>query len=156
MVFVKKSIFLLYIFFLAKKARKKHSLIFWIENNAFWTSKVKFSQSRKKSTFFKGVSSWFLSKNRLFSHIFFFWEKKNKKETFFYFLGRKECFLDPRSEVLGKWKKISTFCKLVSTWFLSKNRPFSYMFFFYQKRQKETFFDILDTKECFLTWKVKF
>ena len=94
MVFFKKWTVLLYVFlFLAKKARKKHSLIFWIENNAFWTSKVKFSQSRKKSTFSKGVSSWFFSKNRPLSHIFFL-RKKSQRETFFDILDRKQCFLD--------------------------------------------------------------
>ena len=35
---------------------------------------------------------------------------------------------------------------------LSKNRPFSYIFFS-KGSQKETFFDILDRKECFLYLK---
>ena len=35
MVFVNKATFFLYVFFLAKKAKKKHFLIFWIEKNAF-------------------------------------------------------------------------------------------------------------------------
>ena len=138
MVFVKKSTFFLYVFFLPKKGRKKHFLIFWIENKAFWTSKVKFSQSRKKSTFCKGVSPWFLSKNRPFSH-FFFLTKKSQKEILFHILDRKECFLDLKSEVLKNSKKL-TFCKGVSPWFLSKNRPFSYMFFFYQKKEERNIF----------------
>ena len=125
-------------FFKQKKTRKKHSLIFWMENNAFWTSKVKFSQTRKKSTFCKGVSPWFISKNRPFSYRFFL-IKKSQKERFFDILDRNECFLDLKSEVLKRSKK-STFCKRVSPWFLSKNRLFSYMFFFSQKSQKETFF----------------
>ena len=74
-----------------KKGRKKHFLIFWIENKDFWTSKVKFSQSRQKSTFCKGVSLWFLSKNRLFPHIFFL-SKKSQEEPVFYILESKECF----------------------------------------------------------------
>ena len=34
-----------------------------------------------------------------------------------------------------------------------KNRPFSYMIFFSKKSQKQTVFDILDKKECFLDLK---
>ena len=128
-----------HMFFLSKKkARKKHFLIFWIENKAFRTWKVKFSQSRKKSTFCKGVSPWFLSKNRPFSYVFFF-SKKSQKETFFFILDSKECFLDPKSEILAKSKK-STFCKGVSPWFLSKNRPFSHMFFLSKKKPERNIF----------------
>ena len=101
MVFVKKSTFFLYVFF-RKKSQNKHFLILWIENKAFWTSKVKFSQSRKKATFCKGVSSWFLTKNRRFSYMFFCLRKKGQKETYFHILGSKECFLDLKSEVLAK------------------------------------------------------
>ena len=112
---------------------------------------MKFSQSRKKSTFCKGVRPWFLSKNRPFSH-FFFWTKKSQKETFFDILDRKECFLDLKSEVLKNSKK-STFSKGVSTWFLAKIRPSSYMFFLSKQSKKETYFDKLDSKECFLDLK---
>ena len=91
-----------YKFFLGKKAKNKHFLILWIENKAFWTSKVKFSLSRKKATFCKVVSSWFLTKNRRFSYMFFFLSKKSQKETYFHILGSKECFLDLKSEVLAK------------------------------------------------------
>ena len=93
MVFVKKSTFFSYVLFLAKKGRKKHYLVFWIGKN------------------------------------------------------RKEYFLDHKSEVLKNSKKW-TVCKGVSPWFLSKNRPFSHMFCFLdKKRQKQTLFDILDSKE---------
>ena len=125
--FCQKIDLILIRFFFSKKGRKKNFLIFWIENKVFWTSKVKFSQSRKKSTFCKGVSPWFLSKNRPFSHMFLL-SKKSHKETFFDILDRKKCFLNLKSETLAKSKK-STFCKGVSPWFFSKNRPFSYMFF---------------------------
>ena len=169
--------------------------MFWIEKNAFYTTKVKFFKNlKKKPTFFKGVSPWFLSKNRPFSYIFFF-SKKSQKETFFYILDSKECFLDLKSKVLGEskkltfskglvhgfWQKIdlflicfflakkgrkkhflifwienkafwtskvkfsqsqkkSTFCKGVSPWFSSKNRPFSQMFFFEQKKPERNIF----------------
>ena len=129
---------------MSKKGRKKHFLIFWIENKVFWTTKVKFSQSRKKSAFCKGVSLWFLSKNRPFPHIFFL-SKKREKKTFFDILDRTECFLDQKRKVL-KISKKSTFCKGVSQWFFCKNRPFSCKIFLRQKRKKETIFDILDRK----------
>ena len=91
-------------------------------------------------------------KNRPFSYMFFFLTKKSQKERVFDILDRKESFLDLKSEVVAKSKK-STFCKGVSPWFFSNNQPFSYMFFVSQKCQKETFFDILDRKECFLDHK---
>ena len=105
-------------------------LIFWMENKNFWTSKVKFSQSRKKST----LSMVFVKKSTFF--LCFFFSKKTQKETFFFILDSKECFLDPKSEILAKSKK-STFCIGVSPWFLSKNRPFSYMFFLEQKKARK-------------------
>ena len=81
-----------------------------------------------------------------------FLSKKNQKETFFDILDRKECFLDLKSEVLKKSKK-SKFSKGVSPWLFSKNRPLSYVFFLAKKARKKYFFDILDSKECFLDLK---
>ena len=66
----KIDLFLIFFFFWGKKARKKHCLIFWIENKAFRTSKVKFSRSRKKSTFCKRYA--FCQKIDLFPICFFF------------------------------------------------------------------------------------
>ena len=83
----------------------------------------------------------------------FLLSKQSKKETYFDILDSKECFFDLKSETLAKSKK-SPFCKEVSPWFLSKNWPFSHIFFFWPKKsQKETFFHILDRKECFLDLK---
>ena len=86
----------------------------------------------------------FVKKSTFILYVFLF-SQKSQKITFFDILDGKECFLDLKSEVLKNSKK-STFCKGVSPWFLSKNRPFSYQIFFEQKRKKETFFDILDRK----------
>ena len=134
-----------YRFFLSKNARKKHFLIFWIENKVFWTSKVKFSQSRKKSTFCKAVSPWSSLKIWPFSYMFFFFSKESQKKTVFYILECKEYFLHLKSEVLKNSKKW-TFCKGVSPWFLSKNRPFPHIFFFRAKRAREKQFFIFWTK----------
>ena len=84
----------------------------------------------------------------------FFFSKKRQKETFFNILDSKENFLDLKSKVLKNSKK-STFCKGVSPWCSSKNRPFSYMFFLSKQSKKETFFDILDSKEYFSDLKSK-
>ena len=139
-----------YMFFLGKKAKNKHFLILWIENKAFWTSKVKFSQSRKKATFCKGVSSWFLTKNRRFSYMFFM-SKKSQKETYFHILGSKECFLDLKSEVLAM--SINRyFAKGLVHGFCQKIDLFL-IFLFWKKSQKEAFSDILDSKEYFLDLK---
>ena len=86
-------------------------------------------------TFCKGVSPWFLSKNRPFSYMFFFLSKKSQKQTVFDILDTKECILDLKSEVLIKSRK-STFWKGVSPWSFSKNPPFSYMFFFWARKAR--------------------
>ena len=83
----KRDLFHYMSFFLAKKAKKKHFLIFWIENKVFCTSKVKFSQSRKKTTFCKGISPLFLSKNRTFSRMFFFFEPNKAEKNIFWYSG---------------------------------------------------------------------
>ena len=76
----------------------------------------------------------------------FFLSKKRQKETFFHFLDRKECFLDDKRKVAKNAKKW-TFFKGFSPWFLSKNRPFSYMFFFLAKKARK--------KHFFIFWIVK-
>ena len=119
-------------FFLRKKGGKKHFLIFWIENKVFWTSKVKFSQSRKQSAFCKGVSPWFLSKNRPFPYIFFSAKKARKKQFLIFWIENK-VFRTSKVKFSQSRKK-STFCKGVNPWSSSKNWPFSYMLFFSKKK----------------------
>ena len=136
-----------YMFFLSKKSHKKTVFDILDRKVSFLDLKSKVLKKPRKSTFCKGVSPWFLSKNRPFSYMFFFL-KKSQKQTVFEILYRKQWFLDLKREVLKKSRK-SPFCKGVSPWFLSKNRPFSYMFFMSKKSQKQTVFDILDRKESF-------
>ena len=122
MVFVKKSTFS-YMFFLSKKSHKQTVFDILDTKESFLDLKSKVVKKSRKSTFCKGVSPCFLSKNRPFSYMFVL-SKKRQKETFFDILERKESFLDLRSEVLTMSRKW-TFCKGVSPWFLSKNQPFS-------------------------------
>ena len=128
-----------YMFFFRQKKSQKETFFDILESKeCFLHLKSKVLKKSKKSTFFKTFSPWFLSKNRPFSHMFFL-AKKSQKQTFFDILDSKECFLDLKSEVLEKSKK-SAFCKGFSPWFLSKNRPFSHMFFFWAKKARKKHF----------------
>ena len=118
----------------------------------FRQKKWRSEKVEKKSTFCKGVSPRFLSKNRPFSYKFFFWAKKQERNILFIFWIENKVFWTSKVKFSQSRKK-STFCKGVSPWFLSKNRPFSHMFLLCKKSHKETFFDILDRKECFLDLK---
>ena len=114
-------------FFLSKQSKKETYFDILDSKECFFDLKSETLAKSKKLAFCKGVSPWFLSKNRPFSYMFFL-RKQSKKETYFDILDSKECFFDLKSETLAKSKKLA-FCKGVSPWFLSKNRPFFYMFF---------------------------
>ena len=125
--FLSKNRALFHMFFLSQKSQKERFFDILDTKECFLDLKSEVSKKSKKSTFCKGVSPWFFSKNLFF--FFFLWAKKSRKKHFFYILDRKECFLDQQRKVL-KNSKESTFCKGVSSWFLSKNLPFPYIFFF--------------------------
>ena len=150
MVFVKKSTFFSYVFFGQKKPKKTFFHIL-DSKECFLNLKSEVLKKSKKSTFCKGFSPWFLSKNRPFSHMFFL-SKKSQKETFFHILDRKEWFLDHKRKVLKNSKK-STFSNGVTPWFLSKTDLFLICFFLSKQTQKETFIDLLDRNKCFLDVK---
>ena len=126
-------------FFFSKKSQKETFFDILETKECFLDHKRKVLRNCKKNRHFaKGSVHGFCQKIDLFLICFFF-SKKRRKETFFDILDRKECFYDLKSEVLKKSKK-SKFSKGVSPWLFSKNRPFSYMFFFSKKSQKEKFF----------------
>ena len=157
MVFVTNSTFFSYVFVWRNESQKETCFDILDRKEWFLDLKSEVLQKWKKSKICKGVSPWFLSKNRPFSHRFLSSKESQKescleKETCFDILDTKECCLDLKSEVLKKWKKWKFF-KGVSPWFFSKNRPFSHRFFFSKERKKDTFFDILDKKEWFLDLK---
>ena len=88
----------------------------------------------------------FVNKSTFFLYVVFK-QKKNYKETFFDILGRKECFLDLKSEVLTQSKKIDILQRgLIVHGFCQKIDLFLMYFFLSKKSKKETFFDILDRK----------
>ena len=102
----------------------------------------------KNRHFAKGLVHGFSQQIEIF-FISFFLSQESQKKTFFDILDRKECFLEHQRKVLKNSKKVG-FCKGVSPFFCcQKIDLFSDMFFFSKKRQKETFFNILDRKECF-------
>ena len=150
MVFVKKSTFFLYVF-LSKTSLKETFFDILDRKECFLDLKSEVLKKSRKSTFCKGVSPWFLSKNRPFFYMFFLSEK-SQKQTVFDILENKECFLDLKSDVLKRSKK-APFSKEVSPWFLSKKSTFFLYVFLRKKNHKETVFDILDRREWFLDRK---
>ena len=148
MVFVKKSTFSSYVFFLANKAIRN---IFWYSGKNikfFGPQKWSSQKVEKKRHFAKRLVHGFCQNIELFSHIFFFLCKKSHKERFFDILDRKEYFLDLKGELLKKSKK-STVCKGVSPWYFIKNRPFPYLFFWAKKVRKKHFLIFWIEKNAF-------
>ena len=127
----------MFCFFFSKQSKKETFFDLLDRNECFFDVKSEVLKKSKKSTFWKGVSPWFLSKNWPFSWSCFL-SKEGQKETFFDILDRKECFLDHKKKVLKNSKK-STFCKGVSPWFLSKNRPVFRVFFEQKKPERNIF-----------------
>ena len=154
MVFVKNSTFFLYVFFSSKKSQKESFFDILDRKECFLDLKSEVLKSQKNRHFAKGLVHGFRQKIDLFVICFFF-SKRKQKERVFYILDRKQCFLDLKGEVLAKSQK-SRFCIGVSPWFLAKNRPFSYNFFFEQKARKKYFLIFWIENKVFWTFKVKF
>ena len=68
-----------------------------------------------------------------------FFGQSSQKRSFFLILGRQECFLDKKKEVLEMSKKLK-FSKGVSPRFLSKNRTFYHLCFLGKSTQKKSVF----------------
>ena len=97
----------------------------------------------KNGHFAKGLVHGFSQQIEIF-FISFFLSQESQIKTFFDILDRKECFLEHKRKVLKNSKKVG-FCKGVSPFFFcQKIDLFLICFFFSKKRQKETFFNILD------------
>ena len=79
---------------LFRKLDQKRSFFDILERKEWLLDSKKWSfKKSKKSKFFKGVSPWFLSKNRIFDQGKFL-GKLSHKALFLDVLDRKECFLD--------------------------------------------------------------
>ena len=126
---------------------------------------MKVSKSQSNRNFPKGLNHgkpW--QKNRMFSR-WYFLIKLSQMRLFFDIVDRKECFLDLRREIL-KAQKNGNFPQRLVHGFCPKFECFRNRYFFgetllslckkhsfYPEHQKNSSFDILDRKECFLNQK---
>ena len=102
-----QKIDLFFIFFLlSKQSQEKTFFDILNRKQCFLDQTSEVLKKSKKSTFSKGVSPWFFSKKSTFFSYAFFLSKKNRRETIFDILGRKEYFLDLKSKLLKKSKTI--------------------------------------------------
>ena len=102
--------------------------------------------------FLKGVTPWFLSKNRDFL-LFSFYAKWMKKKCFFEGSENKEAFLEQNNIVSKNHQKFCIFSKGLVFFFLSKNGDIL-IFRCYPKRDQEIVFcEGFVGKEAFLDHK---
>ena len=122
-------------------------------NNAFLSYKNKKFKRTKNWHFSKGVNPWFWSKNGHFSN-FFFSGNIGQAIVFYDILDQKNAFLSYKN---NKFKRTKSwhFSKGVNPWFWSRNGHFSNFFFLDNIGQENVFYDILDQKNAFLSYKNK-
>ena len=121
--------------------------------NAFLSYKNKKFKKSKNWHFSKGVNPWFWSKNGHFSN-FFFLGNIGQENVFYDILERKNAFLSYKNKKFKKSKNWH-FSKGVNPWFWSKNGHFSNFFFLGNIGQENVFYDILERKNAFLSYKNK-
>ena len=143
----KIDVFLICFFFLPKKAKKKHFLLFCRENKPFWTSKVKFSQILNKRHFAKGLVHGFYQKIDLFL-MFLFWAKKGRKKHFSY-SGYKTMLFRPEKWSSNKIKEYQHFAKGLVHGFCQKIDHFLICFFWAENGRKKHFFIFWIEKNAF-------
>ena len=103
-------------------------------------------------TFFKPVNPWFWSKNGHFPT--FFLGNIGQENVFYDILERKHAFLGYKNK---KFKKSENwhFTRPVNPWFWSKHGHSSNFFFLGNIGQENVFYDILERKNVFLSYKNK-
>ena len=147
MVFLKKSTFSLSVL-LSKESQKETFFDLLDRKECFLDHKRKLLKNSKKIDILqRGQSMVFIKKSTFFLYVFF--QPKKPERNIFLILDSKECFLDPKSEILAKSKK-STFCKGLVHGFCQKIDLFFLYVFFQPKKPERNIFLILDSKECFL------
>ena len=85
---------------------------------------------------------------------FFFLGNIDQENVFYDILERKNAFLSYKNKKFKKSKN-SHFSKGVNPWFWSKNGHFSNVFSLGNKSQENVFYDILERKNAFLSYKNK-
>ena len=121
--------------------------------NAFLSYENNKLKKSKNWHFSKGVNPWFWSKNGHFSK-FLFLGNIGQENVFYDILERKNAFLSYENNKLKKSKNWH-FSKGVNPWFWSKNGHFSKFLFLGNIGQENVFYDILERKNAFLSFKNK-
>ena len=121
--------------------------------NAFLGYKKKKFKQSKNWYFSKGVNPWFWSKNGHFSN-FFFLGNIGQENVLYDILERKNAFLSCKNKKFKKSKNWH-FSKGVNPWFWYKNGHFFKLFFLGNIGQENVFYDILERKNAFLSYKIK-
>ena len=86
------------------------------------------------------------------SYQFFFLGNKSQKSIFYDILERRNTFLGYKNKRLEK-SKSWYFSKVVNPWFWSKNGHFSNFAFSGKIAQSNVFYDIVERKNAFLSYK---
>ena len=123
------------------------------QKNAFLSYKNKKFKKSKNWHFSQGVNPWFWSKNGHFSN-FFSLGNIGQENVFYDILEQKNAFLSYKNKKFKKSKNWH-FSKGVNPWFWSKNGHFSKFFFLGNIGQENVFYDILERKNTFLSYKNK-
>ena len=111
--------------------------------NAFLGYKNKKFKKSKNWHFSRGVNPWFLSKNGLFTNVFFL-GYIGQENVFYNILERKQVFLGYKKEKFKRSKNWH-FSKAVNPWYESKNCHFS-IFFIGDIGQEILFYYLLELK----------
>ena len=152
MVLVKKCPFF-HVFFKGNIGQENVFYDILERKNAFLGYKNKKFKKSKNCRFSKGVSPWFWSKNGHFS-IFFLKGNIGQGNVFYDIVQRKNVFLSYKNKKFKKSKNCH-YSKGVSPWFWSKIGHFSIFSFLGNIGQENVFYDILQRKNVFLSYKNK-
>ena len=111
--------------------------------------KTRSSKNGKIAIFPKGLVHGFGQKLAIF-----FKGNIGQENVFYDILERKNPFLGYKNKNFKKWKNCH-FSKGVSPWFWSKVGLFSIFFFKGNIGQENVFYDILERRNAFLSYKIK-
>ena len=152
MVWVQKWQFF-QLFFFRQYRRGKSPLRYSRAKNAFLGYKKKKFKKSKNWHFSKPVNPWFWSKNGHFPTCFFL-GNIGQENVFYDILERKHAFLGYKNK---KFKKSENwhFTRPLNPWFWSNNGNFSNFFFLGNMGHENVFYDILERKHSFLSYKNK-
>ena len=140
-------------FFLGNIGQKNVFYEILEQKNVFLRYKTRSSKSRTIDIFFKGVNSWFWSKNGRFSNVCFL-GNIGLENVFYDILERKNAFLCFKNKKFRQSKNWH-FSKGVNPWFWSKNGELPNFFFLGNIGQENVFYDILELYNASLGYKNK-